>query len=88
MAAHFVNRESEGERPHWREFVADSEGYFVAGIGDTKEAAEADAAQKLMARNAFLAQPAETQLAALVSQKELSHFDMNRAIRLIAEIVL
>ena len=87
MAARYIEFD-EGLGGSWWEFVPDSEGYAVTGTGATKEQAEADAARKVAARNEFLAQAPETQLRALVDQKELSHFDMNRAIRLLAQIIL
>lgn len=89
--AHLVDTEgSQGERQrYWRQFVEDSEGRTIIGIGATQEQAEAAAAKNLADREAFLAQTPQAQLREIVSKSDdLLSSEASRAIKLMAGIVL
>lgn len=89
--AHLVDTEgSQGEtQRYWRQFVEDSEGRTIIGVGATAEEAEANAAKNLADREAFLAQTPQAQLREIVSKRDdLLSSEASRAIKLLAEIVL
>lgn len=72
----------------WRQFLHCSDGQVVIGIGSTPEQSAAEAISNRQKHEEFLRLQPTEQLKMLLARDQLLSNDMERAIRLIAQLVL
>lgn len=73
---------------YWRQFRRCSDGYYVIGIGDTKELAELNAERLVQERENYLKLSYKDRLKIIIESDYIHQNEMIEAIRIIGKILI